>query len=429
MGFSHKLEVVMSKTAEADEVSIFEGNILLYKRVVRGTKSAIWQVKITTANAKGRVRISTKSRDLDEAKRIAIAHYKNIDSSAQSGLPISRLKWEEAVRQYLRWQERQVSIKRCSKNNHLYHKAIIEVSLNPVFRGKYLHQITTASIENYQHGRVNNGSRKGEKVASGTINKDCAIIKAIFRHAMREKLIKDVPVIDRIPNENNHRPSFTTNEAEVLKEKLNEWVTSASSHDGGHVSNYRKLFRLYCLVIYYSGIRPGKEMQSLKWRDIEYVQGKKDIFVKLVVETSKTKSGKPRRRPVIALGFLKNHLEEVRENKELLGQGGHVFAHPATTQLNNSFVGEPIASFKEQWNNFIVWSGLEHSEGVENSRRTLYSLRHLYFEQRLINSDVSLYALAKNGGTSPEMITQWYAHVLPTDFADQLSEVIDRSNR
>ena len=193
----------MSKTAEADEVSIFEGNILLYKRVVRGTKSAIWQVKITTANAKGRVRISTKSRDLDEAKRIAIAHYKNIDSSAQSGLPISRLKWEEAVRQYLRWQERQVSIKRCSKNNHLYHKAIIEVSLNPVFRGKYLHQITTASIENYQHGRVNNGSRKGEKVASGTINKDCAIIKAIFRHAMREKLIKDVPVIDRIPNENN----------------------------------------------------------------------------------------------------------------------------------------------------------------------------------------------------------------------------------
>lgn len=417
----------MSKNDEPDTRSIWEGNIVLYTQLVRGKLNPIWQAKITTASGKGRIRISTKSRSFNEAKRIAINHYKVAEARVQTGLPLNSIRWETAATRYIDWLQQRVEMDRCSQASFDYHKTIIDQCLNSEFKGKFLHEIKTSDIEAYQRNRRNMGINRDNsaKVSANTINRDFAVIRGIFKHAKRENLIENIPVIDRAKNTKNHRPSFTTEEAEKLTTALDEWVDSAHHADGGHVRDYRMLFRLYCLTIYYSGIRPGMEMASLRWAGVEYVR---DEYVLLMVETSKQKNGDYKQRTVVALSYLKDHLEEVKTIEHLHKNDGYIFVHPSTTQLDKSYIGRPISSFKAQWTNFIRWAGLEYERTGKRQRRTLYSLRHLYFEQRLINSDVGLYELAKNGGTSVQVIQEWYAHVTSDKFATKLSRVIDRRN-
>ncbi len=417
----------MDANNQPESVSIWEGNIVLYTQLVRGKLNPIWQAKITTASGKGRIRISTKSRSFNEAKRRAIHHYKTAEARVQTGLPLNSVRWETAAARYINWLQQRVEMDRCSQSSYDYHKTTIKLCLNPEFNGKFLHEIKTSDIEAYQRNRRNMSINcdNNNKVSPNTINRDFAVIRGIFKHAKRENLIENIPLIDRAKNTRNHRPSFTTEEAEKLKAALDEWVDNVHHADGGHVRDYRILFRLYCLTIYYSGIRPGKEMASLRWAGIQCVR---DEYVLLSVETSKQKNGDYKQRNVVALSYLKNHLEEVKSITRLHKNDGYIFVHPSTTQLNKSYIGKPIISFKTQWDNFIRWAGLEFEETGKQKRRTLYSLRHLYFEQRLINSDVSLYALAKNGGTSIQVIQEWYAHVTSDKFATKLSQVINRNN-
>lgn len=417
----------MGKEKKPEKFSILEGSIVLYTRKVRGKLNPIWQAKITTASGKGRLRLSTGSKDFGEAKRIAIVHYKKADARVQTGLPLNSVKWEIAARRYVGWLHKRVELNRCSQANFDCHKTIIEKCLNPVFAGKSLHEFKASDFEDYQLSRRNMGAKqkKDLRVSAHTINLDFAVIRGVFKHALRENLVEKVPLIERVQGDKNHRPSFTTEEAKQLVAALSDWVESAHVADGGHVKDYRRLFKLYCLTIYYAGIRPGREMQSLRWADVEYVN---DDYVKLLVETSKQKSGNFKQRPVIALSFLKEYLEEIKQYPHLYKINGHIFAHPPTTQLEKQYIGKPIISFRTQWNTFIKWAGLECERTGRRKRRTLYSLRHLYFEQRLINSDAGLYELAINGGTSVQVIQDWYAHVTSDEFATKLSRVIDRSN-
>jgi hypothetical protein len=53
--------------------------------------------------------------------------------------------------------------------------------------------------------------------------------------------------------------------------------------------------------------------------------------------------------------------------------------------------------------------------------RTLYSLRHTYITWELMAQSVSIDVLARQCGTSIQMIEQHYSHVVPKMFSNQLS--------
>ena len=60
--------------------------------------------------------------------------------------------------------------------------------------------------------------------------------------------------------------------------------------------------------------------------------------------------------------------------------------------------------------------------GFENKNHTLYSLRHTYITQALLLDKVPRRAIAKQCGTSEEMIEQYYDHVVASDYADELTQ-------
>ena len=74
-----------------------------------------------------------------------------------------------------------------------------------------------------------------------------------------------------------------------------------------------------------------------------------------------------------------------------------VFCHPN---------GKPIHSMKKGWNSLMTYTGLE-KDTMYGGKRTIYSLRHFYATQRL-QEEVSPYLLAKQMGTSTQMIDQHY---------------------
>jgi hypothetical protein len=407
---------------------LLEGKITLLKRKWKGKVNPVYHAVIRTSASKGSKRISTGETSLKLAERKAVEEYYTAEAATQRGLPLNPIRFKEACRQYIVWLNHQSEIGKCSLNKLSYHTKIIKGVLIPFYQDTYLHNITPKLIEDYQAQRKLIGATHiGKKASADTLNRDNSVLKAVFRHAIREGYIKDIPQMTAI-HSSNQRASFSRGEMKLLQRELDKWVNEIHPHDASHVRDYRELFRLYVLIITYSGIRPGFEMASLRWDDIQYKKEGGQEYVRLSVITSKSKKGEKKRRGVIAMPQLKKHIEHIKGIRTLYQKDDYIFIHPPTTQLNKKFIGKPIGSFKKQWEAFITKAGLLKEDKPPYRSRPLYSCRHYYFEQRMLNSDVSLNALALNGGTSIDVIQKWYAELQAEQYAGGLAGLIQKEN-
>ena len=412
-----------------EQIDLFnDKQVILHKVKVRGEISPIWNVIIHTPSSTGRIRMSLKTTSLDEAKARAREEFFKAEARVQSGLPLQAARFDKTAREYLAWLTNEFERKRTTANRLETHTAITRNLFIPFFGDTFLHQIGTKEIEKFQDQRTRIGTTHiGKSVKGSTHNRDASILNAIFKFAMREKYINEIPMMPK----HHHfaqRASFSRGEMKKLQRKLDEWVANVHPHDAPHIRHYRELFRLYVLMISYSGIRPGKEMASLRWDGIEFRRDGKIDYVYLPIISSKNKKGEIITRGVVGMNQLRPHIEHVKNIPDLYNKKLHVFAHPPTTQLSKSFVGKPIQTFKKQWEAFVEWADLKHEEKPPYRRRQLYSLRHYYFEQRMLNGDLTLHMLAKNGGTSIAVIEKWYAEIQATQYAKSLSGVVDRVN-
>lgn len=398
----------------------FDNQILLFRRNFNGKPSPNWHAKIKVPASKGHIKISTRTRYEAEALRIAIDELRKSEGRTRIGLPLRRVTFDRVCSEYLNWKREQYESHHCSRDSYLHHRSVLLESLQPFFRGRLIDEINGDTISSYQSQRKSRGAKMGAKVSPSTLNKDNAVIRGVFKYAKRHKYLNEVPEVDNV-SAFNRRPSFTTEESVHVIEKLGEWVEGTHTFDGPHVRDYRRIFRLYCLTIIHSGIRPGKEMASLRWEDLKRAPEHLGGYVSLFVRTSKRKLGEQADRRVIAPSVLWEAFETLR-GTSLHPDEGYIFAHPATTHLEKRFIGLPISSFKMQWDAFIDWAGLEYETKPPHKRRTLYSLRHLYFEQMLAHSNAGLIDLATNGGTSPEVISRWYHSLESDDYAARLSQ-------
>jgi integrase len=410
-----------------DRHDIFnDGKVVIFRSEVRGKINPTWQCYITTASAKGRIRKSTKTTDKAKAISIATNELYKAEGRLQQGLPLNPVRFSDVCFDYLRRLKKQAEQNLTTENNYENQNRVITGSIEPYLGHLYLHQINAGHIQDYQLNRKTKGPNPGNTVKAGTINRDNAYIRSIYEYAMSANLISTIPLIKNYSG-GKQRQSFSYEEMVQLRKHLTLWVKSIHEHDAPHVKDYRRLFALYIYVMQYSGIRPGKEMSSLKWEDIEYKSQGKQRYVKMRCITSKQKAPEKQGnyRTVIAMPQLEKHLEEIKQYPNCYNPNGLIFGHPPTTQLADNFIGKPIGTFKKQWQAFLSFAGYDLEDNDE--RRQLYSIRHYYMEQRLINSDVSLVALADNTGTSPAVILKWYREASAESFATDLSKVITES--
>lgn len=215
---------------------------------------------------------------------------------------------------------------------------------------------------------------------------------------------------------NKHARSAFTEEQIVRLAKFMEgkkWLNGPGKH--GHdarLTRYRRMLRAYVLFMAGTGLRPG-EARNLKWRDIKYTNsGDEQEVVEVYVHSTHSKVKKTRiavgvQMAAMALWVL--HADR-RAAGESSGEDDYLWCDAD---------GSVIADFREGFNALIKAAGV--GTDAIGQKLAVYSLRHYYISSRIRNG-VDKYWLAKNTGTSPEMIRKFYDHVPTPDMTDELTK-------
>jgi integrase len=190
----------------------------------------------------------------------------------------------------------------------------------------------------------------------------------------------------------------------------------ANGKENGH---WRERFVLqqYVLLLSNSGIRIG-EMRGVTWDDVSSVDSDDGKLIIIKV------NGKTGMREVVCNPGSEVYLQrlyDLRQNE--LGGVAPALTEPV---FINPHTGAPITSFKVGFNSMVKSCGVPIVKDGMN--RTIYSLRHFYGTQRL-RGNINPYILAKNMGTSVEMIEKFYGHILTPDIVSSIRKTTNQTTR
>ena len=172
----------------------------------------------------------------------------------------------------------------------------------------------------------------------------------------------------------------------------------------------RELADDYAEFVINTGIRPGTELDSLEWRDIHIERhGDKATFF-ISVRKGKTTlyTGT---REVVCKKALQQTIRSMAKrfpNRQ------------ASDKLFRLYDGSTTNEISKTFSKAVKKAGLQKSP-VGN--RTLYSLRHSYITWELVAQTVPVDVLARQCGTSTDMIERHYSHVIPRMYTQELSGV------
>jgi len=200
------------------------------------------------------------------------------------------------------------------------------------------------------------------------------------------------------------RPTFTQDEWRTIYTMARDWVVEGESK-----ATWRQRFmtQQYVLVLANTGLRVG-EVRGLRWSDLRTVNTTDGT--RLVGEVH----GKTGVREVVFQSGADEYIKRIYDMRvEELGEAPPddqvVFCHRDGTQ---------VQTMKNAFISLLKFAGvpIERNGGS----RTIYSLRHFYATMRL-SHDTSPFLLAKQMGTSVEMLEKLYGQTVTSELAAQIT--------
>jgi hypothetical protein len=159
-------------------------------------------------------------------------------------------------------------------------------------------------------------------------------------------------------------------------------------------------------------------MRGVAWDDVTSVDGDDGKLIIIKV------NGKTGMREVVCNPGSEVYLQRLYDlRKEELGGVAPALTEPV---FINPHTGAPITSFKVGFNSMLRSCGVPIVKDGMN--RTIYSLRHFYGTQRL-RGNINPYILAKNMGTSVEMIEKFYGHILTPDIVSSIRKTTKQTSK
>lgn len=273
----------------------------------------------------------------------------------------------------------------------------------PYFARTFVTSIDQEAITQFVKWRAN---RMNKPPASSTLLTHNAALNLVFKEAIEQKwmIAAQVPVLSSKGEAGTRRAAFSEDEYDIVLDEIYDSEQNAHSEKTRQI---RKLLYDYCEIAVNTGIRPGTEMENIKWKDIEIkTQGAKTQFFIHVTKGKTTKYTGARK--VVCKRAVIGALIRLRERFPLRTPNQKLFL------LAN---GESTPQLGKAFEKALQSSGLKDSP---RGPRTLYSLRHTYITWQLL-AGTSMDVIARQCGTSAAMIEQHYSHVKPEMFADALS--------
>ena len=414
--------------------------LVLFKR----PRSEVWQCRFQID--KKWQRTSTNSYDFEEAKE------KAFELIQEAGFR-KRMNYVPVTRNFKNVAE--FTIKKLDEAKHTpdykpvfeEYKSLITKFFIPFF-GKYkIDSINYQLIEEFKSWHA---TKSGKKLSRSAQLNHNAALKKIFDYAEANGYIHAVnrPKLTATGKSGDRRPYFSIPEVVNLQANFDNWIRQTKEDS----IPIRQLLKDYVFVLLDTGARPGRELLSLKWTNLE-LDFKPDLMetgkqianefgeaedeivfapkhaVILDIVESKTK-----RRSAIGRMPTWNVINDIAKRnygktaKQLIKEGckDKVFAYREVLGrriLKSDKNAKPLlkqpTSFPKLFEKYL----LEHNlliDPATNKRRVLYCLRHTYATIALKSGNVAIHTLTKQMGTSIKMIEEHYSHLDAVKAIDQL---------
>lgn len=238
------------------------------------------------------------------------------------------------------------------------------------------------------------------------------MLRQLFRQAAKWGYLNQtqIPDVDtpRVPP--SPRPSFSAEEIEKLR-KLAEARISESGINQ-EVQRDRSILYAYIVIAMNTGMRPT-ELKNLNWGDVlRYREsigqpiGKRDIRIRARGK-GRSREFVPHLGAIAAFDILWMLWKKIHDDAAPANDDP-VFAAPD---------GKRLTSLNKGLVSLLAAANLRTDH--RGKKRDSYSFRHFYISQQLI-AGVDVFALARNCGTSPDMIDRFYGQVSVEQLKDQL---------
>ncbi len=262
-------------------------------------------------------------------------------------------------------------------------------------------------------------NKVGRELSGSAQNNHNAALNVIFDEAIERGYMTayERPMTKNTGVESDRRAEFSHKELESMMKVANSFMVDGRT---ARTRLIRELLAIYAPFMAATGMRPGTEAEFLEWRhiDVEIRDGQPVLHFRL-------QRGKRGARNFVAHNSCWLRLERLRQlSPDLADMTLEKVLKKRIPKLLFRFSD---GSVPDNWNKpFRQW--LEDSEllncPVTGKERSLYSLRHYYAAQRLLEG-IPIQDLAEQMGTSVLMITKHYSHLTPLMKAKQFAGVVD----
>lgn len=410
-----------------------DGNLVLFKR----PRSPFYYCRVKLPTNGRWKKFSTKTEDFDKALEVARREFTSIQIKLEEGIVLESRRFRDVANLAIQEMQEQLDVHQGKVTYHDYIR-LIKLMID-FFGNKYISRITHADIHEFLKTRT---EKNGRKLGKSTINNYNASLARVYEVALRNGWVQQNQIY-KFKNDGRKteaRPYFTDDEVEALKKFMVEYSKRTTA--GGvtwKTVEIRKLLRDYVEFILGTGMRPGTEVEQLKWSHIRIDEKNGKEYFRITIPKAKTK-----KREIVAQFGIQECLDRLaRRFGERNRPDPEVIDEDALPEFSvKDLIGADEYIFRLSDGTFpvdlsgafdILLDQAKLTLDAHGKKRTLYSLRHTYATQRLVER-VDIHTLARAMGTSVKMLEDHYSHLDVWKHAELLSgdgeinrEILDRN--
>jgi integrase len=385
-------------------------------RLTRRENSKKWQVHYKIDGLKTWFRKSVQTTDVDKAVQLAERLWMKATFEHEEGRPLISKKFKPVAEVVLRRLEEEIKAGTAKPIAKDYVSAI-NLYLIPYYGNFNVDNIKPATVSQFHVWRK---EKVGRELSGSAQNNHNAAFNLVMDEAVQRGYLSDYhrPSTKNTGAESDRRAEFSHEELETLLKYSAKFIADGRTDRTKMIRQV--LAQAYVPFLAATGIRAGTESENLEWRhiDVEVVNGQPVLHIRL-------QQGKLGPRNFVAHNSCWRILEVMRQISPDLKDTPleEVLKQRVAEKVFRLSDGTVPDNWNKPFRQMLEDSNLLKSP-VTDKERSLYSLRHYYATQRLLEG-IPIHDLAQQMGTSVLMIQKHYSHLTPlmkaTQFAGSLS--------
>ena len=400
--------------------AISESSVVLQHgklRLVRRSDTKNWQVHFKVDGVKQWFRKTLETDDLEKASGLAHRMWMKATFDHEDGRPIISKRFAKIANIVLQRLTDEVKAK-TAKPSFKDYIAALKLYLIPFYGNYNVDGIKPAVIDAFHGWRREKLGREISASAQGNHN---VAMNLVFDEAIQRGYMTEMqrPSLRNTGSNSDRRAEFSHDELETIIAALPHFIKHSRA---GRTREIREMMAIYVPFMAATGMRPGTEAEYLEWRHIDV-----EVRDKQPILHFRIQKGKRGARNFVAHNSCWLLLERLRQMNPELAKTPlqKLLRMRMPRRLFCLADGTMPETFNKSFRALLEELNLLKCP-VTGKERSLYSLRHYYATQRLLEN-IPIVDLAQQMGTSVLMITKHYSHLTPLMKAKQFAGDIDDS--